>query len=373
MSKNSKPVADKTPTTEKIAFQTGAAKNEYLASAINEDQAVVTLDVLANDPGSAKLYSVVQGITSSSSQVPVLSSVTLSSGAVVSFDNGVVRYDISSVNHQSLAQGEVAVDAFDYVIRMGNGALSIATATVEIIGLNDAPTLAVLPEAPLVINDTPNPESSRSYDGRLEASDVDNGAVLTFGFADAADVAPQADGTISITTAYGTLRLNPVTGDYTFTVNPEALDKLVASEQVPVEFAVQVHDEHGAVSNTEIIKFLLVGADEQPDVTQPDFGAVTTFVVNHGLDFVNDRKVLQGFDGNDKLKLAGVKQTGDVYVVDTNGDGQADSSALLVQFSKGVSSNGNGNGNNNGGLETVEIVLSGYMGLTQDQIEGSAN
>jgi hypothetical protein len=129
-----------------------------------------------------------------------------------------------------------------------------------------------------------------------------------------------------------------------------------------------VRDEHGAVSNVETIKFELQGADEAPLVSEPSFGDVTTFVVNHGLDFVNERGVLHGFDGNDRLKLAGVKQVSDIYTVDTDGDGRADSSALLVQFRHG------GKGDENEALiEPVEIVLTGYLDLTQDQIFASAN
>lgn len=372
MSKNNKPVAGNTPTTQKIAFQTGAAKDELFASALNEDQGFVTLNVLANDPGSAKLYSLAQGITSSSTQVQVLGTATLASGAVISIDNGVVRYDISNVNYQGLAQGQIAVDTFEYVIQMGNGALSIATASVQVVGLNDAPTLAALPLSPVVIEDTSGPESATSVQGKLEGSDVDQGAILTYGFAASECIVENADGTVSLTNGYGTLTLNSTTGDYTFVVNAQALDALGAEDAVSVGFDVLVRDEHGAVSNIETIKFELFGADEAPVVTAPDFGVVTTFVVNHGLNFVNGRSLLQGFDGNDKLKLAGVKQVSGVYTVDTNGDGQVDSSALLVEFAHG---NGKGNGNENqtGGIETVEVILSGYLGLTQDMIETSVN
>jgi len=224
MSKNNKPVAGSTPTTQKIAFQTGAAKDELFRSALNEDQQSNTLNVLANDPGSAKLYSLAQGITPSSVQVEVLDRVILASGAVISIENGMVRYDISKVNHQSLAQGQVAIDTFEYVIQMGNGALSIATATVEVIGLNDAPTLEALPLDPIVIEDTSGPASSQSFEGQLRGSDVDDGAVLTYGFAQTEGVVVNADGTVSLSGDYGTLVIDSTSGQYTFTVNAQALD-----------------------------------------------------------------------------------------------------------------------------------------------------
>lgn len=286
MSKPSKPAAGKTPTTEKIAFQTGAAKDERYASAINEDQTSVTLDVLANDPGSAKLYSLAQGITASSAQVDVLDTVTLASAAVITIEDGVVRYDISGADHQALALGEVAVESFEYVIRMGNGALSIATATVEIVGLNDAPTLAALPVDPIVVQDSSAAESTRVIEGRLEGHDVDNGAVLTYGFAAAEGATQHEDGTVSIATAYGSLVLDANTGEYAFTVDAKALDDLAAGQEVLLGFDVRVQDEHGAGSNIETIQFMLKGADEASESGEPQFGEETTFVVNHGLSFL---------------------------------------------------------------------------------------
>lgn len=362
MLKPGKPAPGKTPTIEKIAFQTGAAKDELFASAISEDQTSVVLNVLANDPGSATLYSLAQGITSISSQVQALDSVTLGSGAVIRIENGVVRYDISAVNHHALALGEVAVESFEYVIRMGNGALSTATASVEIIGLNDAPTLAALPADPILVQDSVTAETERTITGRLQGHDVDNGAVLTYGFAHAGEATRHDDGTVSIATAYGRLVLDSGTGEYTFTVDAAALEALGAEEEILLGFDVFVRDEHGAGSNVETIQFRLVGADETHANNPPQFGDVTTFVINHGLNIVNGRGFIDGFDGNDKLKLAAVKQMGDIYHVDTDNDGKDDSSALFVQFLQG---NKGGNG--------VEIVLTGYLGLSQDQIESSAN
>lgn len=351
MSKNNKPVAGNTPTTQKIAFQTGAAKDELFASALNEDQGFVTLNVLANDPGSAKLYSLAQGITSSSTQVQVLGTATLASGAVISIDNGVVRYDISNVNYQGLAQGQIAVDTFEYVIQMGNGALSIATASVQVVGLNDAPTLAALPLSPVVIEDTSGPESATSVQGKLEGSDVDQGAILTYGFAASECIVENADGTVSLTNDYGTLTLNSTTGDYTFVVNAQALDALGAEDAVSVGFDVLVRDEHGAVSNIETIKFELFGADEAPVVTNP----VTEFNINHGQGFINDRRVIDNFDNNDQIKVNGGKWNDKigVYSIDYNGDGVDDSSAFMVVF--------------NGTNHAAEIVLTGYLGLTEAQ------
>ena len=58
--------------------------------------------------------------------------------------DGKVAYTYTEALHvelQSLAEGESVMDTFVYTLRLGNGTLSLATATVKISGINDAPEL----------------------------------------------------------------------------------------------------------------------------------------------------------------------------------------------------------------------------------------
>jgi VCBS repeat-containing protein len=144
-------------TTIKVALRTGAAKDDCLSSSmtgLTEDNLVGALDVLANDPGAATLYSLAQGIEQGAGQYPVVTSAVLESGATITIaEDGTLSYDASKfAGLQSLAVGEVELDTFTYTVQMANGALSTATATVEIMGANDRPTLA--PVAPLNVLDT---------------------------------------------------------------------------------------------------------------------------------------------------------------------------------------------------------------------------
>ena len=105
-----------------------------------------TLDVLANDPGAARLYSLYQevGTLARRDEFPVVTSASTQHGASISINaDGTLAYDTSAIQHilQGLAAGEVFTDTFVYTVRMGNGALSTASATIELVGVTDIPIL----------------------------------------------------------------------------------------------------------------------------------------------------------------------------------------------------------------------------------------
>ncbi|MES2606568.1 MAG: VCBS domain-containing protein [Pseudomonadota bacterium] len=156
-------------TTVKVSAQTGAAKDETFAG-ISEDSSTQILNVLANDPGSAYLWSIDQNalLAPAGSQQPqALASVTLASGAKL-FANadGTVRY-VGAAALQSLQEGEIFNDSFIYTIRMANGALSTAKSTVQIIGKNDVATFAGDKSGALT-------EDQSGVSGTLTVSDADH-------------------------------------------------------------------------------------------------------------------------------------------------------------------------------------------------------
>ncbi|MDH4558564.1 tandem-95 repeat protein, partial [Pseudomonas sp. BN417] len=121
----------------------------------------VYLDVMANDlGGKAKtLYSLDDGLNADGSastrtqiQTDLLAHQTSCSsayGASISIAQDPadgktkVVYDaanlFASEAYRSLSAGELLTDSFTYAIRLGNGTLSWATATVKLYGVNDAP------------------------------------------------------------------------------------------------------------------------------------------------------------------------------------------------------------------------------------------
>jgi VCBS repeat-containing protein len=151
----------------KVATQTGAAKDDlFNEGQITEDSLVGSLNVLANDPGSAKLWSVYQDANTlniaSNSNV-----VTLASGATITINpDGTIKYDatsITKVNLNELSATETFTDSFTYTVRMANGALSVATAKVVVQGTNDA---AVIGDA----TNTSVTEDQSVYNGSLTAT-----------------------------------------------------------------------------------------------------------------------------------------------------------------------------------------------------------
>ncbi|MFC3107472.1 VCBS domain-containing protein, partial [Undibacterium arcticum] len=119
------------------------------------------LNVMANDLGGAAktLYSIDDGtslggtrpadlLIQDTVRTEALSTDSSAHGAKIWItSDGQVGYDASTLfadfkaQLQHLAAGEYATDSFTYAIRLGNGTLSWATATVQIAGVNDAPVI----------------------------------------------------------------------------------------------------------------------------------------------------------------------------------------------------------------------------------------
>jgi VCBS repeat-containing protein len=157
-------------TSVKVSTITAAAKDD-LFTAVSEDGGHYTMDVLLNDPGSSDLYSVDQHAASfaGTAQFPVSNFATLARGATISIQNGQLVYYVGGAAFQNLGAGVVGYDTFVYTIRMANGALSTATATVAVTGVNDAASIT---------GDTTGgvtEDGGLTTGGSLAVSDVDTG------------------------------------------------------------------------------------------------------------------------------------------------------------------------------------------------------
>jgi len=163
---------------------------------LTEDSLFITyLAVMANDLGGAAktLYSLDDGtnsigiisptdlLTQDIVRTEALSTDRSAHGARIWITaDGKVGYDAATLSTtfqtelQHLSGGQFLTDTFTYAIRLGNGTLSWATATVQIMGVNDAPvvTNAVTANA---LEDG----SSVTVNALANASDVDTGAALS--------------------------------------------------------------------------------------------------------------------------------------------------------------------------------------------------
>src|SRR5438132_5350509 len=176
---------------------TPQAKDDILTSALTAAGVSISLtednlqpvffDVMANDlGGNAKtLFSIDNGInntgamngysaadllTQDTARAEATSSDTSLNGAKIWITtDGKVGYDASALSAQinALSAGEFFTDSFIYAIRLGNGTLSWATATVKIAGVNDGP-IAVADTNAVKEDTAPNPVS-----GNVLTNDTD--------------------------------------------------------------------------------------------------------------------------------------------------------------------------------------------------------
>lgn len=287
----------KTATTIKIAALTGAAKNDNFS--YNEDNFgdsnTLVLNVLANDPGAARLYSVWQptqeqaGTTpATSSQLPVKNEVTLPSGATITMNlNGTINYVVGS-GFDYLQEGESATDTFSYTVRMANGALSTATVTINIAGKNDLATI------------TGNTTGSVTEDGvlttggTLTVSDLDHDQ-SSFQWVDAA----------ALTGTYGDFTFDSGTGEWGFTGNNGAETQLLQEdEEVTQTLVVKSLDGTDEKTITATIK----GVNDAATFGGDDHGSVTedSVLTAGGILTVNDIDHDQsGFQSVEDSALAG--------------------------------------------------------------------
>ena len=152
---------------------------------------IVTLDVMGNDSGgNAKLlWSLDDGVSTGGVRPTDLLAQDMTRDEASSTDrsangakiwitsDGKVGYDITTLSDafkaqlQSLGTGGYLTDSFTYAIRLGNGTLSWATATVRINGVNDA---AVLSADVANLTET-NSAADISTTGTLTITDLDTG------------------------------------------------------------------------------------------------------------------------------------------------------------------------------------------------------
>jgi VCBS repeat-containing protein len=348
-----------TPTTVKIATLTGAAKDDVFM--LSEGTGNYELDVLANDPGSAKLYSLAQVSGLSKEQFPISTFVNLSGGltqfaptsdgsiardgfsiggGTVSIEDGKLIY--ANDNAQSMRGGETLTETFTYTIRMANGALSQATASFTIVGENDDATIDGDSDGLVKAGG-----ESSEVTGQLKVSDIDHGEDR---FADLADGALKG--------TYGSFDFDVMTGNWKYVLdnNSSRVQSLAEGEIVIEELVVTSFDG----TATQTISVQIIGKDASQDGLGDASSAVPRYVVNHGQNFVNGIWLIEGFEDNAILHFAGTEYLG-FKVLDANSDGILDT--VISAYKE--------NGSHAGHLE---IILDGYSNFNPDtQVQVSGN
>ncbi len=326
----------KTPIASNDAFRTLEDSTSYL-------------DVLANDGGgnAARLYglSTLSGAASSAQLLaaPRLQSIITDRGATATIVTsgehaGTISYDSDRFDH--LAKNETVIDTFSYFIQLGNGALSVATVTVTVVGINDRPTVANVAVAGNVGEDGP------PVGGTFAGDDIDSdddAASLTYTL-----VSGPAGGTVTIT-------------GNTFSFDPgDAFQDLDTGEFRTVTFTYRATDRHGAVSDVATVTLVVAGSDDATSGAALDgyIADALVFRDNDG-DGVWDHEAFTDVNGNGRF---------DAGDVDANNDGVLSGEAFVFTDATGQFTGLQGTGR----IVLAPIVAANGTVVTHDISTGQA-
>jgi VCBS repeat-containing protein len=209
-----------------------------LGNALTNDTDVDTGDVLT--------VSEVNGVGAS-----VGTQIALASGALLTLNaNGSYSYNPNGA-FEDLADGQSTTDSFDYTVSDGIGGSDIATATITINGVNDAP---------VAVDDTNSTDENTAVLGNVltNDTDVDLGDVLSVSAVNgvAGNVGTQ------ITLASGALLTLNASGSYDYDPNG-AFESLANGQSTTDSFNYTVSDGNGG-SDIGTVTITINGVNDAP-------------------------------------------------------------------------------------------------------------
>jgi VCBS repeat-containing protein len=246
------------------------AKDDSFTAAstgLTEDSnGIVWLAVMANDLGGAAkiLYSLDNAsstggtrptdlLTQDTVRTEALSLDSSLNGARIWItSDGRVGYDAATLSAafrtqlQHLNPGQYLTDTFTYAIRMSDGALSWATATVQIAGVNDAPVVTGA-----VTSNAIEDGSTVTVDALSNASDVDSGSTLSV-----VNVPATLPAGVSYSAAIHAFTLNPANADYQY---------LATGQTTTVTVNYGVTD--GSLTTPASVIFTITGTNDAVTIT----------------------------------------------------------------------------------------------------------
>ena len=215
-------------------------------------------------------------------------------GSIILHKDGTYTYTIDEDKTQSLSQGQTEKEIFTITVSDGHGGKASVDITINIVGTNDRPTLTLTPTSDTVVSDPGYDKDHNevaedlTVTGTFEGADPDSNPTLEYGVSTSAgnrDTAFDANGNNpgmggghhSATGTYGSLTIDPSTGEYTYTLDTAkggAADKLGLKpdgkpEQGYDTFTIYVRDEHGAWSE-QTITITVNGSNDAPVIAKTE-------------------------------------------------------------------------------------------------------
>lgn len=207
-----------------------------------------------------------------------------------------VSFELDGKTYTSLdqlAEGDTIYETFTIYVRDEHNAWTAKTVTVAIHGTNDIPTLNITGSDWNITQG-----GDLSIDGTFTVTDNDRdaGTDQAFHIAGGKDTSgtgtdgahgTDGDTNATFTTDYGTLTLDPATGQWTYEANPDAIKGLGKDETKIETFEVTVTDEHGATSTKEIT-VTLHGTNDTPWIKQTSIELKEQGVYDRPEDWIKD-------------------------------------------------------------------------------------
>ena len=207
-----------------------------------------------------------------------------------------VSFELDGKTYTSLdqlAEGDTIYETFTIYVRDEHNAWTAKTVTVAIHGTNDIPTLDITGSDWNITQG-----GDLSIDGTFTVTDNDRdaGTDQTFHIAGGKDTSgtgtdgahgTDGDTNATFTTDYGTLTLDPATGQWTYEATPDAIKGLGKDETKIETFEVTVTDEHGATS-TQTITVTLHGVNDAPWIKQTSIELKEQGVYDRPEDWIKD-------------------------------------------------------------------------------------
>ncbi|WP_345869835.1 retention module-containing protein [Shewanella algae] len=185
-----------------------------------------------------------------------------------SADNSGWSYDIANSLVQFLAVGETITLSFTLTVTDAFGASDSQLVTLTINGTNDGPIInppgegdadGTVREAGQFDDSSVDP-GTPGVSGQLSASDVDNGADLTW--------SGSADSPL------GSFSVDAATGAWNYQLDNATVDGLLEGDIRTETFTVTVTDEYGA-SAEQLVTITIIGTNDAPILSADSSGSIT--------------------------------------------------------------------------------------------------
>ncbi|MDF1726467.1 MAG: VCBS domain-containing protein [Sulfitobacter sp.] len=182
-------------------------------------------------------------------------------GTMAINNDGLWTYTVDPEAVDTLGEGETAMETFRATVRDEFGQTDEVTVKVRFAGTNSAPELVVdISETDLNVSEAGDGrEGSPVAVGQLSYFDNDEG---------------ETNGTWNITptgeTAYGSVSINPLTGQWRYELDQEKADSLTEGEQVAETFSATYTDAFGASTAALPLSITISGSNDAPTLTASD-------------------------------------------------------------------------------------------------------